>query len=106
MISFFVAYGNDPKYSNLFVGVGGFFFDVDERKHYSGVAYLHFFYNLGLCSMATTIPSMYSFIGILCKNIPFPNFWCCKIILALIFSLLPSFVPYCLHIFVKVALSL
>ena len=79
MISFFVAYGNDPNYSNLFVGVGGFFFDVDERKHYSGVAYLHFFYNLGLCSMATTIPSMYSFIGILCKIYHFPIFGVAKL---------------------------
>ena len=51
------AYGNHPEFATPFCGFGGFFFDVDERMKYSGVAFLHFFYQLGLCSMSTSISS-------------------------------------------------
>ena len=52
-----LAYGNHPQFATPFCGFGGFFFDVDERIKFSGVAYLHFFYQLGLCSMSTSISS-------------------------------------------------
>ena len=42
-----LAYGNNPIYANPVNGFGGFLFDADERDHFAGVAYLHFFYQLG-----------------------------------------------------------
>ena len=42
-----LAYGNNPTYANPVNGFGGFLFDADERDHFAGVAYLHFFYQLG-----------------------------------------------------------
>ena len=70
------AYGNNPTYATPFNGFGGFFFDADEREHFAGIAYLHFFYQmgnsfeksfpkvaisksifLGLCSLSTSISS-------------------------------------------------
>ena len=53
---FFSAYGNHPKYATPLYGIGGFFFDADERIHYAGVAFLHFVHQIGLCSFATSIP--------------------------------------------------
>ena len=41
------AYGNNPTYATPFNGFGGFFFDADEREHFAGIAYLHFFYQMG-----------------------------------------------------------
>ena len=42
------AYGNNPTYATPFNGFGGFFFDADEREHFAGIAYLHFFYQMGI----------------------------------------------------------
>ena len=55
LIWFLSAYGNHPKYATPLYGIGGFFFDADERIHYAGVAFLHFVHQIGLCSFSTSI---------------------------------------------------
>ena len=68
------AYGNNPTYATPFNGFGGFFFDADEREHFAGIAYLHFFYQMGN-SFGKYVPKNNNFIINAFRFMFFGNFY-------------------------------